>query len=159
MKAAKKTSRSVALSSGNPFANGTASRKAKRTCTPGSATRSSLSSSISSRFSRCCGLSDISGLFEPGLARETADPLDGAVDRLDDPGPGDVAPARPVRQLVTALLLAVFRIDVHGRLAQARRRKTSDVEPELFDLALMLEMICEDVARTADRIRGKVEAL
>jgi len=32
-----------------PCANGTASRNAKSTCTPGSATRSSFSSSISSR--------------------------------------------------------------------------------------------------------------
>src|SRR5437773_2517189 len=114
MKAAKNTSRSVELSFGNPFANGTASRKAKRTCTPGSATRNSLSSSISSRFSRCCGLSDISGLFQPGLARETAYLLNAAEDRLDDPRPGDVDPASAVRQLVAALLLAVFPINVHA---------------------------------------------
>src|SRR3954466_7558327 len=36
------------------FWNGTASRKAKSTCTPGSATRSSLSSSRSWRLSRSC---------------------------------------------------------------------------------------------------------
>src|SRR5947207_13843249 len=133
MKAPKKTSRSVALSFGNPFANGTASRKAKRTCTPGSATRSSLSSSISSRFWRCCGLSDMKGLFQPAVARETADLLNGAVDALNDPRPrhGDAAGA--VREPVLPFLLAVFRVDVQGRPAERAPRHSCDVEPELFD--------------------------
>src|SRR3954471_1359717 len=44
--------------------NGTASRKANRTCTPGSATRSSLSSSMSWRLSRSCSASSRSAKRE-----------------------------------------------------------------------------------------------
>src|SRR5690242_20654455 len=53
----KKTSRWNGVTLGQPRANGTASRNAKSTCTPGSATRSSLRSSISSRSCRSFGLS------------------------------------------------------------------------------------------------------
>src|SRR3954453_19836510 len=46
----KKRARWKSVTLVNPCANGTASRNANSTCTPGSATRSSLSSSISSRL-------------------------------------------------------------------------------------------------------------
>src|SRR6266511_3387154 len=49
--------RSVILE--NPFENGTVSRNANRTCTPGSTTRSSFSSSMSSRSWRCFSSSSL----------------------------------------------------------------------------------------------------
>src|SRR5579884_4322210 len=53
----KNTSFSKAVTRGQPRANGTASRNANSTWTPGSATRSSFRSSISSRSCRAFGLS------------------------------------------------------------------------------------------------------
>src|SRR4051794_31418181 len=49
--------RSVSLILSKPCVNGSVSRNANSTCTPGSATRSSLSSSISSRSTRCFSVS------------------------------------------------------------------------------------------------------
>src|SRR5262245_45108323 len=60
MNATKKTFFWKGVTFGQPRANGTASRKANRTCTPGSATRSSFRSSISSRSWRCFGVSSAS---------------------------------------------------------------------------------------------------
>jgi hypothetical protein len=51
-KATKKTSRWKAVVFANPLVNGTVIMNANSTCTPGRATRSSLRSSISSRFER-----------------------------------------------------------------------------------------------------------
>jgi hypothetical protein len=50
----KKTPVSRSSRSGKRWVNGTMRRKAKSTCTPGSITRSSFSSSISSRAVRSC---------------------------------------------------------------------------------------------------------
>ena len=65
MKATKKMSRSSLPSLGKPFANGTASRNANSTWTPGNATRSSLRSSISSRSRRCSSVSGTATLYPP----------------------------------------------------------------------------------------------
>src|SRR5262245_56053437 len=59
MNATKKTSFWNGVTFFQPFANGTASMNANSTCTPGSATRSSFSSSISSRSCRCLGVSSL----------------------------------------------------------------------------------------------------
>src|ERR1051326_1026903 len=55
--ATTKTSRWNTVVFGQPFAKGTARRNASRTVTPGSTTRSSFSSSISSRSARSFGVS------------------------------------------------------------------------------------------------------
>ena len=60
-KATRKTSRWNVVTCDQPFANGTARRKAKRTVTPGRTIRSSFSSSISSRSARSFGDSSSSG--------------------------------------------------------------------------------------------------
>jgi len=57
MNAMKKTSFWNSVTRFQPFANGTASRNANSTCTPGRATRSSFRSSISSRSCRSFGVS------------------------------------------------------------------------------------------------------
>ena len=56
-KATTNTSRWNSVTRVQPFANGTASRNASRTVTPGRTTRSSFSSSISSRSARSFGVS------------------------------------------------------------------------------------------------------
>jgi hypothetical protein len=98
------------------------------------------------------------GLFQPCLPRETADLLDRAEDGLYDTCPAHNDTAGSIRQLVLPLLVAVFRIDVHGRLAETRPRQFGDVEPELLDLALALEMVGEEVASKTDRLVVYVEA-
>src|SRR5215211_4483143 len=109
-------SRSNELSFGKPFENGTISRNANSTCTPGNATRSSLRSSISSLLCRSSSLSGTCGLFQPRLPRKTTDLLDRAEDALDDARPRHDDTARPVRKISRALPLAVFRVNVQHRL-------------------------------------------
>src|SRR6478752_9294792 len=55
----------------NPWLNGTMSMNANSTWTPGSATRSSFNSSISSRSRRCCSSSfRVDGTVDPPSCRE-----------------------------------------------------------------------------------------
>src|SRR5512133_313281 len=156
MNAAKKTSRPLWLSLGKPFANGTANRNAKSTCTPGSATRSSLRSSISSRLWRCSELSGTTELFQPGVARETADLLDAAIDGLDNARPRHADSTGAVRQSVLPLLLTVFRIHLDSRFAERLARQDRHIEPELLDLVLLIEMVCEEVARNPNVLVAEV---
>src|SRR5436305_495128 len=64
-KATTNTSRWNAVTRVQPLANGTARRNASRTVTPGSTTRSSFSSSISSRSARSFGVSSSCGRSLP----------------------------------------------------------------------------------------------
>ena len=85
-------------------------------------------------------------------AARTRRTQDRSVDLLHELGRVDTDANRPVRQSVLAFLLAVFRVDVHRRLAQARRRELERVEPELLDLALSLDVVGEEIAVDAKRI-------
>src|SRR6266516_5911265 len=107
MKATKKMSRSSLPSFGKPFANGTASRKANSTWTPGSATRSSLQEldqlSVMTVF---LSLVDHRLLFQPGRALETGVLLDGAENALQNHYSREDDLTGPIGQLVDALSLA-----------------------------------------------------
>src|SRR6266576_2479476 len=159
MNAAKKTSRPVGLSFGKPFANGTASRKANSTCTPGRATRSSLSSSISSRVWRSSALSGMPFLFQPSLPCETTDLLDGAVDDLRHLRFRHDDATSPERKIPGTLPLAVFRVDVHDRLPQRLLGQPESCEPEPLDLLLLRKMVCEEVAGDPDLLPPEIEVL
>jgi len=54
--------------------------------------------------------------------------------------------ARAVREHVAALLLAVLRVSVHHRLAQASVRQLERLEPKSFDLNLPWSMVGEEMA-------------
>src|SRR6266480_5838914 len=86
-------------------------------------------------------------LFQPGVARETADLLNRAVDRLDHPRSAHDNATCSVRKVPNTLSLAVLRIDVDHGLAKGFRRKSERVEPVLLDLDLLLEMVGIEVTR------------
>src|SRR5512133_3128657 len=91
-------------------------------------------------------------LFQPSLARETADLLDGAEDRLCQPGSGNDDMARPVGQVADPSALAVSRIDIHDRLAERRPRQRECLEPEVFDFRLPGEMVGVETARDSELV-------
>src|SRR5919204_2098087 len=97
-------------------------------------------------------------LVEPLLAREAADRLDAAVDRLHDDRVVDRDADSPVRQSVRALLLAVLRVGIDNRLAKTVARQSQQVKPKLLNLRLSIEMVRKEVARHAKPVVGDVEA-
>jgi hypothetical protein len=58
---------------------------------------------------------------------------------------------------VLALLLAVFRIDVDDGLPKRGIREIESRQPELLDLPLPVQMICEEIARHGKIVSGDVE--
>src|SRR3954451_11573759 len=106
--------------------NGTASRKANRTCTPGSATRSSLSSSMSWRLSRSCSASSRSAKRENltllrGLANARQRLADQARDlHLRDPDALADLGLRHVLDEAQAQHLALPRADRHQQPVERR---------------------------------------
>jgi hypothetical protein len=96
--------------------------------------------------------------MEPLLSVEAAVLLDGAVDVLDDPGVVNGDAARAVRELVAPLLLAVSRVGIHARLAEAGSWQREQIEPGLLDLDLTDGVVREQVAGNPKPLVGNVEA-